>query len=436
MPKGNHELSKKYASNQTKFPMSQEIVRREPTPTWWRIVEGLGVVAAIVYAAITWIMWRDSHTNFTSGERAWISVLVPTSYPLNGTSIPVVTQITNSGKTPARDVEWDVVATIFNKGEDPALGDFSVGHPHNHVVAGVVFPNAPVPLALTVVHYGPDSAEPIVPDDTLRQDIANGNRFIIFYGRVTYYDVFGKLHWTQFCTGSGTAIQSSLKKCISYNDVDNTSSPNQENTVTQTASLATTSTSHGPHGFLEWLNALSTVVIAFFAVVTGIAVWRQVKTAQDSERAWVMADVDWDTEKWAGGEAHILESSGSSGDNTTFYAVLTCRNEGKSPAWIEEQRATFEIVTSLPDTPNLESAKFIKVGPEPIGIGNALPPTTHIPFQPVAAGHEKNGTMMVIYGTVKYRDIFNKQRTTSFAYKVINLKLVRLESYPKYNEHT
>ena len=44
---------------------------------------------------------------------------------------------------------------------------------------------------------------------------------IIFYGKVTYFDVFGTAHWTTFCTGTGTAIQTiDLKKCVNYNDVD------------------------------------------------------------------------------------------------------------------------------------------------------------------------------------------------------------------------
>jgi hypothetical protein len=166
-------------------------------------------------------MWRDSHNNFIVDERAWVSVPVPTMYPLNGTSIPAVTQITNSGRTPAKHVEGDVVATVLNKGEEPTLGDFSVGHPHERLYVGPVFPGAPIPITITVAQYGPKTAETIVPDDALRQDIANGRRFIIFYGRITYYDVFGVQHWTQFCTGSGAAIVGSLKKCISYNDVDN-----------------------------------------------------------------------------------------------------------------------------------------------------------------------------------------------------------------------
>jgi hypothetical protein len=177
----------------------------------------ISVLILLVYFTQAYFMRKAMRVD----QRAWVSVIVPTVFPLNGTSIPVVTQITNSGKTPAKDVQGDVVATVLNKGEEPTLGDFSVGHPHNRLYAGVVFPGAPIPTTINVVRYGPKVPENIVPDDTLRQDIEHGNRFIIFYGRITYYDVFGIQHWTQFCTGSGTAILDNLKQCIRYNDVDN-----------------------------------------------------------------------------------------------------------------------------------------------------------------------------------------------------------------------
>jgi hypothetical protein len=38
---------------------------------------------------------------------------------------------------------------------------------------------------------------------------------------LTYSDVFGVEHFTQFCTGSGMGISSDvLKDCLKYNDVD------------------------------------------------------------------------------------------------------------------------------------------------------------------------------------------------------------------------
>jgi len=158
----------------------------------------------------------------------------------------------------------------------------------------------------------------------------------------------------------------------------------------------------------------------------------------NSERAWVMADVEWDTSKWSDrGKGHVIEGSGTGGDTTGIYVVLTCRNEGRSPAWIEEKRARFQIVDALPDNPDLTSAEFIQVEPEPIGIGKALPHTNHISWQAIGTGHETLGKMMVVYGIVKYRDIFDKLRETTFGYRITpSSELVRLEGKREYNKHT
>ena len=157
-------------------------------------------------------------------QRAWVSVPFPANFPLDGKFIPIITQVKNSGKTPARDVQGDIIATVLKKGEQPTIGDFSVGHPHEHLFGGSIFPDAPFPMTPIVKRYGDHAPEIVVPDEALRNDIASGERFIIFYGRITYSDAFGISHWTQFCTGSGAGILDNLKKCVTYNDFD----PNEE----------------------------------------------------------------------------------------------------------------------------------------------------------------------------------------------------------------
>ena len=169
---------------------------------------------------------------------------------------------------------------------------------------------------------------------------------------------------------------------------------------------------------------------------TILIIWKQVSTARNAQRAWVMVDVEHNAKKWADGEVHILEGSGTGGDTTAFYAVLVCRNEGSSPGWIDEKRVKFEIVSSLPPRPNLESAEFIQAGPTPIGTGRAFPHTDILPFEPVAMGHQEHGKMSVIYGIVKYRDIFHERRETTFAYRILDGELKRLEGYPEYNKNT
>jgi hypothetical protein len=108
---------------------------------------------------------------------------------------------------------------VLKKGDEPSF-DFSTGHPHNEIHAGAIFPNGPINVTIPIVRYGAQGPEAIVPTPSLHQEIANGESFIVFYGKITYSDVFGTSHWTSFCTGSGSAM-GDLKKCVTYNDVDN-----------------------------------------------------------------------------------------------------------------------------------------------------------------------------------------------------------------------
>jgi hypothetical protein len=188
-------------------------------------------------------------------------------------------------------------------------------------------------------------------------------------------------------------------------------------------------------GWLVVVGFLQGIILAF----TVIAINRQTGSTQNAERAWVMADLEWDLKKWSDGEPHIYIGTGTEGDSTGIYVVLSCKNEGSSPAWIDEKRAKFEIVSALPPRPVL-NPEDIKggTGIEPIGTGRtALPHTTEVKFQPIASGHIEDGKMGVIYGVVFYRDIFGKKRATNFGYRITRgNQLLRLDGYPEYNKGT
>jgi hypothetical protein len=187
----------------------------------WRVNASILVSLLALFAYFTQACYMRKAMRVD--QRAWVSIPFPNSFPLSGASIPVVTRIVNSGKTPAKGLLVDVFASPLNKGDKVSVGDFSTGHPHERLHApGVVFPNDPVPVDISVGTYLPEGGQQLtVPDETLRQDVASGKRFILFYGRATYHDVFEVEHYTQFCTGTGPGIPSDvLKECLSYNAVD------------------------------------------------------------------------------------------------------------------------------------------------------------------------------------------------------------------------
>lgn len=187
-------------------------------------LEILALIGLFVYCCLTfWQGWL-TRSSIRYNERAWLGCVLPANFPLEGLTSPANLQVTNFGKTPAREVKGEIIATELMKGEQPAF-DFSLGHPHNNFYAGAVFPTSPLPVSINVQRYGAKTATAISSAE-LRQDLESQRSYIIFYGRITYTDIFGKKHWTQFCTGSGkamegTVVEDTVKKCVEYNDVDN-----------------------------------------------------------------------------------------------------------------------------------------------------------------------------------------------------------------------
>jgi hypothetical protein len=200
------------------------------------------------------------------------------------------------------------------------------------------------------------------------------------------------------------------------------------------------STSDDPQEWVNFLNAISTAVIAVFTVALFLGVIKQITTSRNIERAWVMVEIQPDLEKPSDGRLQVFESSGTDGDSTAaMNVVLNCSNAGKTPAWIEEVIAKFEMVKSLPETPNFESAQSIQRSTIPLGMaeGGTVPHTQKIRWTPIAKGHQNTDEMAVIYGRVAYRDIFGRQRTTTFGYKLRpHGGLERLDGHSKYNKNT
>lgn len=214
-----------------------------------------------------------------------------------------------------------------------------------------------------------------------------------------------------------------------------TTIPSDSNRKDETA----TKTSDAP----DWtnrVNAFSTLIIAIFTVLLFAGLVVQISTSRAIERAWVMVEIQPDPEKPSDGRLQVFESSGTDGDSTAaINAVLNCSNAGKTPAWIQETIAKFEMVKSLPETPNFESAQSVQRSTIPLGMaeGGTVPHSQKIRWTPIAKGHQKTDEMAVIYGRVAYRDIFGRRRTTTFGFKIRpHGGLERLEGHSEYNKNT
>jgi hypothetical protein len=161
-------------------------------------------------------------------------------------------------------------------------------------------------------------------------------------------------------------------------------------------------------------------VFTGFLVLVGFLQWwlirRQDKHFRTSERAWILADLGWYP-----GHGHvqtdISKSGGVNGEYTNVNAKLTCRNEGRSPAWIDEIRGYVEIITSASAIGSPDNKKLRPLGTmEPLGAGKEQSRV----LQMQCSWKVKENELLSVYVIVEYHDIFGKKRETFLGYSILS----------------
>lgn len=167
---------------------------------------------------------------------------------------------------------------------------------------------------------------------------------------------------------------------------------------------------------------------------SAIAMRASVDAMIKSERAWVMVDIQWQVgPRIFAGDSMV---DGQVIQDTGIFVNFICRNEGKSFAQIIEKGYVLKIVSVLPQEPDFSDIDIFHYASEYIGAGAASEPYKLSGIQ--CQGRRKPDNMMVMYGRVKYRDIYGEHETR-FGYIITgmgNLDRLPTSSYPEYNKHT
>ncbi|HKD79973.1 MAG TPA: hypothetical protein VKH81_09780 [Candidatus Angelobacter sp.] len=119
---------------------------------------------------------------------------------------------------------------------------------------------------------------------------------------------------------------------------------------------------------------------------------------------------------------------------TGISVSVICKNEGKITAWITEKRLGVGFFDHIPQNPDFENIEFIFHGL------HEVPREDRFKTDEGRICNESNDagsmTMIVIWGIVKYRDIFSDSRYSTFGYFVtVDRKLKRI-NLPIYNQST
>jgi hypothetical protein len=161
----------------------------------------------------------------------------------------------------------------------------------------------------------------------------------------------------------------------------------------------------------------------------------QIKLSQNAERAWILTELEWpDTSRLRVVTGTSSRKGEESVETTSVEVTLVCKNEGRSPAWVDTIQGYAEIVEGkvrdLPPPVGHKAQPFIPLGPIAPGQENRRQLLLECP------GHIKNNQLMSLFVIVEYRDIFEQKRVTTCGYTVSGTYLSRQELMPERNRNT
>jgi hypothetical protein len=158
----------------------------------------------------------DTHTLAKSAEldqRAWLGAGDYIYTITESNPVACSATVLNTGRTPAMGILCRITGTTKLKGY--VLKDSDIVYPADMPIIkqGTIFPKQHFPLNAG----GP-------PMDTGKQKawfdhVTDGDWIQYFFGEVRYRDIFGKDHWTHFCTQFVPKTKSGTP-CSIYNDTD------------------------------------------------------------------------------------------------------------------------------------------------------------------------------------------------------------------------
>jgi hypothetical protein len=136
-----------------------------------------------------------------------------------------------------------------------------------------------------------------------------------------------------------------------------------------------------------------------------------------AERAWIMADIKFE-EGMRITEGTTSTKGGALRQHTMVNARLICTNNGKTPAWITRVHIKLRIDSKVPSEPQWlqGDADYVNSIPEPIAVND------NHEFNPqylTCEGFTTDTEFLIVYGTVKYRDVFSPERETRFGYTYV-----------------
>jgi hypothetical protein len=218
----------RYPSDRNKNPKPRRTITRKAWRWFKRIflkkdrLERIGLIAGIVYAAVTVIQWRDLRHNFMIEQRAWIQV--SDTLPMTVTDTQAINAIPedlkNTGKSVATTiVQWAMFDIV--PAHPPTMPMFYSKETVNFDTPSILFPDTNTGYATIFLRGSTNESKRFLTKDEIHS-LLNGDTFLVFYAIVVYRDQFGQ-HWTRRCDWKGYASRQSTsfgaRPCVEWNAV-------------------------------------------------------------------------------------------------------------------------------------------------------------------------------------------------------------------------
>jgi hypothetical protein len=155
---------------------------------------------------------------------------------------------------------------------------------------------------------------------------------------------------------------------------------------------------------IDFINSLSTFVVAVFTVVMCVLVAKQNRATKVMERAWVIVEMD--------------RPPAYEADKVIRYEAII-RNTAHTPARITALGSHGQVVQSEKELPS--APKYDMASPFP-ATGNPLPPGAEVrqPFWLDAvrlAKVEKGEAILFLFGIIQYDDVFGDKHETRYCFQ-------------------
>ena len=184
------------------------------------MLEAIGLVAAIGYAFVTYLQWKDLRHNFIVDQRPWLAMqrINTTAEVKAGVRFWAFTDMKNFGKTPANHVHGERVLRIICGGfpADPYYPHLAFPVPSrpdlNQRVYNMLMPGEAQSIEPTGMEHA------LTEDET--KEPTSGRCQLYFYGKIEYCDIFGDFHYRHVCGQWLPGTTNTFITCGTYADGD------------------------------------------------------------------------------------------------------------------------------------------------------------------------------------------------------------------------